>query len=67
MATMKKLVGSIHYLLVKAKPFIKDGSASARTKPEKLLIGLIVQVPEHISTGNRIRVKVEERRLMSRA
>jgi len=48
-------------------PSVKGGSATARTKPARLTTGLTVQVPEHISTGDRIKVNVEERRLLSRA
>lgn len=48
-------------------PSVKGGSATARTKPARLTTGLTVQVPEHISTGDRIRINVEERRFLSRA
>ncbi|MGM0951914.1 MAG: elongation factor P-like protein EfpL [Pseudomonadota bacterium] len=48
-------------------PSVKGGSATARTKPARLTTGLTVQVPEHISTGDRIKVNVEERRFLSRA
>ncbi|MBD3655060.1 MULTISPECIES: elongation factor P-like protein EfpL [Marinobacter] len=48
-------------------PSIKGGSATARTKPAKLSTGLVVQVPEHIATGDRIRVNVEERKFLGRA
>ncbi|XKH01557.1 elongation factor P-like protein YeiP [Marinobacter nauticus] len=48
-------------------PSVKGGSATARTKPARLTTGLVVQVPEHISTGDRIKVNVEERKFLSRA
>lgn len=48
-------------------PSIKGGSATARTKPATLSTGLVVQVPEHISTGDRIKVNVEERRFLGRS
>jgi elongation factor P len=32
-----------------------------------MVTGLVIQVPEHISTGDRIKVNVEERRFMGRA
>ncbi|MCG7198844.1 elongation factor P-like protein YeiP [Marinobacter pelagius] len=48
-------------------PSIKGGSATARTKPARLTTGLVVQVPEHISTGDRIKINVEERKFLSRA
>ncbi|KXS52033.1 MAG: elongation factor [Marinobacter sp. T13-3] len=48
-------------------PSVKGGSATARTKPARLTTGLVVQVPEHISTGDRIRINVDERKFLSRA
>lgn len=48
-------------------PSVKGGSATARTKPARLSTGLVVQVPEHISTGDRIRINVEERKFLGRA
>lgn len=53
--------------VVETDPSVKGGSATARTKPAKLSTGLVVQVPEHISTGDRIKVNVEERRFLGRA
>lgn len=48
-------------------PSVKGGSATARTKPARLTTGLVVQVPEHISTGDVIKINVEERRFLGRA
>jgi len=48
-------------------PSLKGGSATARTKPAILSTGLTVQVPEHISTGEKIKVNVEDRKFMGRA
>ncbi|HCW88657.1 MAG TPA: elongation factor P-like protein YeiP [Marinobacter sp.] len=48
-------------------PSVKGGSATARTKPARLTTGLVIQVPEHISTGDVIRINVEERRFLGRA
>ncbi|KZX76209.1 elongation factor P-like protein YeiP [Oleiphilus sp. HI0009] len=53
--------------IVETDPSIKGASASARTKPATLSTGLIVQVPEHISTGDRIKINVEERKFTGRA
>ncbi len=53
--------------IVETDPSIKGGSATARTKPAKLTTGLVIQVPEHISTGDRVRVNVDERRFLGRA
>lgn len=48
-------------------PSIKGGSATSRTKPALLSTGVTVQVPEHISTGDKIKVNIEERKFMNKA
>ena len=53
--------------IVETDPALKGGSATARTKPAILKTGLTVQVPEHIATGERISINVEDRRFVSRA
>lgn len=53
--------------ILETDPSVKGGSATARTKPAKLSTGLVIQVPEHISSGDRIRVNVDERRFLGRA
>ncbi|GAB3094705.1 elongation factor P-like protein YeiP [Aestuariicella hydrocarbonica] len=53
--------------IVQTDPALKGGSATARTKPAILSTGLTVQVPEHIASGERITVSVEDRRFISRA
>lgn len=58
---------SVDLVITETDPSLKGGSATARTKPAILSTGLTVQVPEHISTGDRIRINVEERKFMSRA
>ena len=61
------LPASVELEVVETDPSIKGGSATARTKPAILSTGLTVQVPEHISTGDRIKVNTEERKFMGRA
>ncbi|CAA0098768.1 Elongation factor P-like protein [BD1-7 clade bacterium] len=58
---------SVELEITQTDPSIKGGSANARTKPALLSTGLTIQVPEHVSTGDRIRVNVEERKFMGRA
>lgn len=53
--------------VIETDPSIKGGSATSRTKPAILSTGLTVSVPEHISTGDMIRVHVEERKFLGRA
>lgn len=61
------LPGTVELDIVETDPSIKGGSATARTKPATLSTGLIIQVPEHISTGDRIKVNVEDRKFIGRA
>ena len=58
---------SVELEITETDPSIKGGSATARTKPAILSTGLTVQVPEHISTGDRIKINTEERKFMGRA
>ena len=62
-----ELPSTVELEIVETDPSLKGGSATARTKPAKLSSGLTVQVPEHISTGDRIKVNVEERKFTGRA
>lgn len=61
------LPGIIELEIAETDPSIKGASASARTKPATLTTGLVVQVPEYIASGERIRINVEERKFISRA
>lgn len=62
-----ELPQSVIMNIVDTAPSIKGASASARTKPATLNTGLIVQVPEYLETGERIKVNTQEVRYMSRA
>ena len=48
-------------------PGIKGASSSARTKPATFASGLVVQVPEYLEVGERVKVNTQEARYMSRA
>ncbi|TMO56911.1 elongation factor P-like protein EfpL [Pseudoalteromonas aurantia] len=61
------LPSSVELVIEDTAPSIKGASASARTKPATLSTGLIVQVPEHISTGDRIKINTDEKKFMGRA
>jgi len=62
-----QMPSSVDLEIVDTAPALKGGSATARTKPAELTTGLVVQVPEHIANGDRIKVNVEEKKFMSRA
>jgi len=61
------LPASVELVITETDPSIKGGSATARTKPAILSTGLTVQVPEHISTGDKIKVNTAECKFMGRA
>lgn len=58
---------NVDLVVIETDPSIKGGSATARTKPATLSTGLVVQVPEYISSGEKLKVSVEERKFVSRA
>lgn len=53
--------------IIETAPGIKGASASARTKPATLTTGLVIQVPEYINNGEKVKIHIAERRYMSRA
>ena len=48
-------------------PGMKAASASARNKPATLTTGLVVQVPEYLATGERIKINTTTGEYISRA
>ncbi len=61
------LPATVDLVIVETAPSMKGASASARTKPAELTTGLTVQVPEHISIGDKIKVNTAEHKFISRA
>jgi elongation factor P len=61
------LPNNVELLITETDPSVKGASATSRTKPALLSTGLTVQVPEYISTGDTIRVSIEERKFLGRA
>jgi elongation factor P len=53
--------------VVQCDPGIKGASATARTKPATLETGLVVQVPEYLSQGERVKVDTRTGAYLSRA
>lgn len=62
-----ELPSNVELEVMETDPSIKGGSATARTKPATLTTGLVIQVPEYISTGEKLKISVEERKFVSRA
>ncbi len=61
------LPSTVELEITECEPSVKGNSATARTKPATMSTGLVVQVPEHISQGDVIRINVEERKFLGRA
>jgi len=53
--------------IVETAPGMKAASASARNKPATLSTGLVVQVPEYLTPGERIKVNTGSGEYVSRA
>jgi len=62
-----ELPASVELEITETAPAMKAASASARSKPAHFATGLVVQVPEYLQAGERVRIHVAERRFMSRA
>ncbi len=62
-----ELPASVELEIVDTAPAMKGSSASARTKPATLSTGLVVQVPEYIANGERVKVNTQSGEFMSRA
>ncbi|GHG01679.1 elongation factor P-like protein EfpL [Thalassotalea marina] len=60
------LPSSVELEVLETDPSIKGASATSRTKPATLSTGLIIQVPEHISTGDIVKINTEEKKFMGR-
>ncbi len=61
-----ELPQSVEMTIQDTSPAIKGASASARTKPAEFATGLIVQVPEYLAPGERVKINTAEKRFMGR-
>lgn len=62
-----QLPTTIEMTVVQCDPGVKGDSATKRTKPATMETGLIVQVPEYLSQGERIKVDSRTGTFISRA
>ena len=62
-----ELPQSVVMEITETAPGIKGASASARTKPATFASGLVIQVPEYLEVGERVKINTQEARYMSRA
>lgn len=58
---------TVELVVTQCDPGVKGDSATKRTKPATLETGLIVQVPEYLSQGERIKVDSRSGEYLSRA
>ena len=58
---------TVELLVTQCDPGVKGDSATKRTKPATLETGLVVQVPEYLSQGERIKVDSRTGDYLSRA
>ncbi|MBL4826804.1 MAG: elongation factor P-like protein YeiP [Spongiibacteraceae bacterium] len=62
-----ELPQSMIMTVLETAPGVKGASASARTKPATTTTGLVVQVPEYLETGEKIKINTADGRFMTRA
>jgi elongation factor P len=58
---------AVELTVTRCDPGIKGASATSRTKPATLETGLVVQVPEYLTEGERIKVDTRTGEYLSRA
>ncbi len=62
-----ELPGTVVLEVTDCAPAMKAASSSARTKPATLTTGLVVQVPEYLTPGEKIKINTETAEFISRA
>jgi elongation factor P len=62
-----ELPASVELTITQCDPSVKGNSATSRTKPATLETGLIVQVPEYIKQGERLKIDTRTGEFLSRA
>ncbi|CAA2930898.1 Elongation factor P-like protein [Arsenophonus endosymbiont of Bemisia tabaci Q2] len=61
-----ELPQTVDMVIIETAPSLKGASANARTKPAMIATGLIIQVPEYLSIGEKTRIHIAEHRYMGR-
>ncbi len=62
-----QLPTAVELTVTECDPGVRGNSATSRTKPATLETGLVVQVPEYLSQGERIKVDTRTGQFLSRA
>jgi len=61
-----ELPATVEFEIVETAPVIKGATATNRNKPATLTNGRVVQVPEYMSPGDRVRINTETGKFMAR-
>lgn len=62
-----QLPAAVDLLVTQCDPGVKGNSATSRTKPATLETGAVVQVPEYLKEGERVKVDTRTGEFLSRA
>lgn len=62
-----ELPQSVEMVISETDPSIKGASAASRTKPARFDSGLTIQVPEYISSGEKVKINTADKKFMGRA
>ncbi len=62
-----QLPTAVELTVVECDPGVRGNSATSRTKPAKLETGLMIQVPEYLAQGERVKVDTRTGAFLSRA
>ena len=62
-----QLPAAVELTVTECDPGVRGNSATGRTKPAKLETGLVVQVPEYLEQGERVKVDTRTGEFLSRA
>lgn len=66
-AAALELPPTVELVIDQCAPAMKAASATSRTKPASFATGLVVQVPEYITGGEKIKINTADKRYISRA
>lgn len=66
-ALLIEVPNSVDLAVIETAPAVRGASATARTKPATLQTGLIVQVPEYITVGERVKIDTRTGEFSKRA
>ncbi len=62
-----QLPTAVELMVTKCDPGVRGNSATGRTKPATLETGLVVQVPEYLKEGERVKIDTRSGEFLSRA